>query len=591
MAKISKKLTTYIFHSNTIFIQLCVFTVVVSIVPMMIMSSLSFGKISHLVEETLNKSYVQLVAEYMSNMNERFFRYGDRLQQIADNTIVIDELLNRGTSTNPYIKGDKVTTEVGRCLRSEGYSEIKNCMIYSSVDHAKIYGSKVTMMEEAFRENWFANNNALTEGVFSYTASGSKTSVLSLLKDIYYIDTKSFEKQYLGFVKLDLNTAKLFEPIKDRVEGGRYYHIVVLDGQDDIIYCSDEGLLEQVGQVDFERLSSNSMLMQDHKMIYGDEIEPYGLKMMFFFENDGFVKEQEALKKFMSPIVLTLIGMIALMAYLFTRSFSKRVQCLVDKIKQVEEGRFVVTEEITGSDEIAILDRQFNRMIKRLDTLIKKNYIQQLEKKEAELRHLQLQINPHFLYNTLETISSMAAIKQMFDICDICEKLGDIFRYSLGKNCGEYVTVEQELRHTQNYIAIQKARFRDKFHVTYEVDPDLMTRQMLRFILQPIVENAIVHGLSAKAKEGKLNIVIKRDQQDLLIMIKDNGIGMSPERIEELSVYINDDEINLKHKIKSIGVKNVNQRIQLACGSRYGITMQSEQGRGSCFVIRLPFVQ
>lgn len=590
MRKLFEKLITYIFHSNTIFVQLVVFTVIISIIPIVIISSLSFNKISTLVENTLNKSYSQLVTQYMTNMNDNFFRYWDRLQQVANNTIIIDELLDRGSDSNPYIKGNKVSVEVGKCLRLEGYNEFVNCMIYSNIKEIKIYGSKVSMLEEATREPWYLTNNTLKEGAFSYLASDGKSSILSLIEDINYVDTRSFKKEYLGFIKLDFNAAKLFEPIKEETEEFYPYNIIVLDEDNHLIYASDESLIKSIKDISFEDLSNRNMIFQENIMIYGDNINIYGFKIIFLFESDLFTKKQDEMRKSIIPMIFILIGIIIITAYFFTRSFSRRVECLVNKIKLVEEGNFEATQEIAGGDEVAVLDKQINSMLKQLEDLIRKNYIQQLEKKEAELRNLQLQINPHFLYNTLETISSIAAIKQAFDICDLCERLGEIFRYSLGKNYGEYVTIEQEMKHIGNYIFIQKARFGNKFDIIYNVENNLMKNQMLRFVLQPIVENAIVHGLSKSATHGILRISIRQKGEYILIEIQDNGVGMTKERLETLNDYINDNETRLNNGSKSIGVKNVNQRIKLVCGSDCGINIQSERGKGSCFTIRIPFV-
>lgn len=589
--KLMKKLKTYIFHSNTIFIQLVVFTVVVSIVPIIIISGLLFGKMSKLVENTLNKSYSQSVAQYMTDMNENFFRYRDSLQQIANNTIIINELLNRGSDKNPYIKGEKVSVEVRKSLRLDGYNEFRYCMVYSNRDDAKIYGNKVSMIEEATRELWYADNSSLEEGAFSYIATDGKSRVLSIIEEINYINTNSFKQEYLGIVKLDLDAAKLFAPIKSLSEECYPYNIIVLDQEDRLVYTSDEAMLEILEDISFQELSSTEQVIHNNAMIYGDTIDAYEMKVVFLFESDVFVARKADLKKSITSMVLILVGFIAMTAYLFTRSFSKRVTCLVNKIKVVEEGNFTVTEKISGSDEIAVLDRQFNIMLKRLEDLIQKNYIQQLEKKEAELRNLQLQINPHFLYNTLETISSMAAINHEFDICDLCEKLGAIFRYSLGKNYGEYVSIQQELKHTQNYIFIQKARFGEKFDVTYSVEEGIMRYQMLRFILQPIVENAIIHGLSVCARTGKLEISIKKENDSIIIRIKDDGVGMTPEQLISLRDYISNFKVTLSSGRKSIGIINVNERIKLACGSDYGITIESELNCGSCFIITLPLIQ
>lgn len=591
MKKILKNLSTYTFHYNKIFIQLLVFTIAVSIIPIGIISFILFNKMSNLVEDTLNKSYSQLILEHTSNINENLFRYRNSMQQIQNNTIIIEELLNQGASNNPYIKGKKVSTEVGKSLLFGRQEDFRNCMIYSDVTGINIYGSYVTMVEEGKEEFWHANSSTLQEGVFSYKSPSGEERVISLIKDMKYVDMNSFNERYLGFIKLDLNTAKLFEPSKQTIATDYPYDIIILDSNENLLYASNNNLVDQIKHISFEELSSRDMMVHNNMMLYGNILDSYGLKTVFLFDSDVFVKKRGQLQQSIFLMLVILIIIIALMTYLFTRSFSQRVGHLVSKIKLVEDGNLVLGKEIKGNDEIAILDKQFNAMVIRLNRLIEKNYIQQLEKKEAELRNLQLQINPHFLYNTLETISSMAAINHMFVICDLCERLGDIFRYSLGRKHGDYVTLEQELKHTQNYIFIQQTRFGDKFEVKYSVEPGIVKSQVLRFILQPIVENAIIHGLSTQKTKGYLGISIEKKEADLLITIEDNGVGMAPEKVESLTNYINDREMGVLNTPTSIGIKNVHQRIRLACGDDYGITIRSDLNQGSWFIIKLPYIQ
>lgn len=248
-----------------------------------------------------------------------------------------------------------------------------------------------------------------------------------------------------------------------------------------------------------------------------------------------------------------------------------------------------MSEKISGTDEIAVLDQQFNRMLGKLDQLIKTSYVQKLENKEAQLKNLQLQINPHFLYNTLETISSIAAVKQVFVVCDICGKLGEIFRYSLGKDYGELVPLEQEMTHIKNYMFIQKIRYGDRLQVFYNIDVDAAHVYIPRFILQPIVENAISHGLSNLTSVGTLEVSAFEKKDRLYIEIEDDGEGMVREKVAEITRFINTAK-PVEGK-KNIGIRNVNQRIKLAYGEAYGITIRSAPYQGSRFTIQLPIMR
>lgn len=629
-----KKLQNRIFHSNTIFTQLVLFTVIVSLVPILTISALLFHKLSGMVTRDLVNSHSQLVVQYMSNVEDKLYQYRNSLKQIANNTIILDTLRDNADDSNPYLKGSKVSAEVTKSLRLESHKELRNCMIYSDMAENKIYGPKVAMTEGAKSEIWYLNHKAPEESYFIYSAVDGKSDVLSLIQNIVYVDTQTFNRQYIGFIKLDIIMQKLFVPASDPEQLKYPYDIILLDKDDNIIYSSNQKYNNILSAISFEQLQKKDVGYYKDAMVNSAAVEDYGLKLIFLFNNSQLNEKMAEMQRTILPFIFVIIIVIVITAFIFTRGFSERVARLVKKIKVAETGDLTIREEIEGNDEIAVLDKQFNQMLIKLDDLIQKNYIQQLEKKETEFRNLQLQINPHFLYNTLEIISSIAAVKQAFAICELCEKLGDIFRYSLGKNYGEYVTVMQELQHTQNYVYIQKTRFGNKFEVFYNVEPELEDKMILRFILQPIVENAITHGLSRITGKGTLEILISRESgtqakgktdsnrtendpvsgrpenkdmfvnrpendntvndktgKDILVIkIEDDGIGMTPERVEALNRYINSEEKADDENRQSIGIRNVNQRIKLACGNEYGITIDSVQYQGSSVMIRLPMI-
>ena len=588
MKKRIKKINQFFFHSSTIFSQLVIFTTLISIIPILFISSLLFQKINKMVTDELVDSHYQLVAQYTSNLESKFYQYQDSLKQISNNTIVLNTLLGKTEEKNPQVNGVSVSAEVNKSLHLES-SELRNCMIYSNLTDNKIYGTRVAMMDGASREIWYLNRKAINDACFTYSSINNKGTILSLIQNINYINVSDYTSEYVGFIKLDIYMNKLFAPTDDNTEQAYSYDIVVVDPDNNIVYSSNPGYSDILSQHSYEQLAKNKINYYKDTMVCVDTEENYGLKLIFLFNNSQLSIKRAEMQKAIFPVFFVVMGIIICTAFIFTRGFSKRVAKLINKIKIVETGDLEIREEIEGNDEIAILDKQFNHMLLKLDNLIKKNYIQQLERKESELRNLQLQINPHFLYNTLETISSIAAVSQVFIICDLCEKLGENFRYSLGKNYGEFVTVDQELSHTQNYVYIQKTRFGNKFEVFYNIDPKTENKQILRFILQPIVENAIVHGLSNINGKGTLEISINQVDETLVIKIEDDGIGMSPEKVEEINRYINENTSSDQKK-QSIGIRNVNQRIKLACGNEYGILIESTLERGSCFTINLPLI-
>ncbi len=576
------------FHSRTIFMQLVTFTLIVSVVPVILIGFFLFQRISDMVTEELVNSHYQLVAQYTSNLEGKLYQYRDSLAAISNNTIIVNTMRDKTDEKNPYIRGNNVSNEVNKSLRLEN-NELRNCMIYSDIEENKVYGSRIAMMEGASKEIWYIYKKALEEDYFIYSAVDGKNMILSLIQNIVHIDVANYKKDYIGFIKLDIYMNRLFQPTSDS-EQNYSYDVIVLNGGDNIVYSSNQSYNDILSELSYEQLKNNRINYFKDTMVCADYEDNYDLKLIFLFNNSQLSFKKAEMVKTILPIFIFVFVVIMSTTFIFTQGFSKRVARLINKIKVAETGDLTITEELEGDDEIAILDKQFNHMLLKLDNLIKKNYVQQLEKKESEFRNLQLQINPHFLYNTLETISSIAAVNQVFVICDLCEKLGENFRYSLGKNYGEFVTVMQELQHTQNYVYIQKTRFGNKFEVFYNVDPEVENKLILRFILQPVVENAIVHGLSNISGKGTLEISINKVNDMLVIKIEDDGVGMSMDKVEELNRYINNVSV-ADQKRQSIGIRNVNQRIQLACGNEYGIIIESSENRGSCFTINLPLMQ
>lgn len=582
-------------YSYSIFKQLVSFTIVISVVPIILISGFLFQKIERLIVGDLVNSHEQITAQYMKNIEEKMLQYQNSLEFIANNTIILDTLTNASGKSSPYMKGRDISTEVTKSLLLDRPSEIRNCMIYSKISEIPVYGSRATMMEEAKKETWYRNKKALNEGWFTYISAGKGQTILSILREIEKIDLLNYTKKDIGIIKLDIYMERLFSPGKNWENEKSNFDVIVYgtDGQD--LYDSDPDKREVLTeflqrQSDGEDYHNGKIHTISDYVVAGTALEEYGMNILFLFTNSELMEKKGEIQLLVIPLLLLVILAILFFSYLFTYRFSARVGALVQKIKVAETGDLTITKPIAGSDEIAYLDKQFSHMMKKLDKLIRKNYIQQLENKETQLRNLQLQINPHFLYNTLETISSIAAVNQAFVVCDMCEKLGEIFRYSLGKNYGEFVTISQELHHTQNYIFIQKIRYNERFEVFYNVEADVDRYMILRFILQPIVENAIVHGLGNLTSKGTLEISIRREKDALLIVIEDDGVGMDAERVRDLNTFINEPK-EVRDNKKSIGIRNVNQRIQLSCGNEYGISIESKPYQGSRFYIRLPLIQ
>ena len=237
------------------------------------------------------------------------------------------------------------------------------------------------------------------------------------------------------------------------------------------------------------------------------------------------------------------------------------------------------------NDEIGVLVKSYNKMKSHINYLININYKTQIEQKELELKQLQNQINPHFIYNTLESIHMMAEINDDMETSIMAEYFGEIIRYSMNRRVNT-VTLKEEIKIIDNYIYLQKIRFDQLFYIENMIPEELLNCEITKMIIQPLIENAIYHGLSECSGNGKIIIQGTRVDNNLLLTISDNGIGISEEKLEELNDYINDNN----NSFNGIALRNINRRLKLNYGENYNLKIFSVEGKGTSMVLTLPFI-
>lgn len=237
----------------------------------------------------------------------------------------------------------------------------------------------------------------------------------------------------------------------------------------------------------------------------------------------------------------------------------------------------------TSGDELSEFATSFNHLTSEIEQLIAEGYQKDIAMVNTEMQMLRQQINPHFLYNTLESIRAAARLKGEDELGEMAFLLAQTLRYGVLWEDG-MVLLEREMQHLEDYIRLQKIRYQGtvQFHVL--VDKALYTQNVIRLFLQPIVENALYHGINSRPQGGEITVLGFDDGEDLVFQIIDNGIGMEPAMLEDLNQYIN----GKNDKFRSIGLKNVNRRIQLFYGERYGVHIEAKAGRGTIVNVRMP---
>lgn len=305
-------------------------------------------------------------------------------------------------------------------------------------------------------------------------------------------------------------------------------------------------------------------------------------------ENDWvfyFYKSQDAISGSVRRILLEEIPLIIACGFIilflglsFSRIFTRKIEELTKNMDQVNHGSREVTVSSDSEDEVGILINSFHNMMDEINRLIDEVYVNKIALKEYELKALQAQINPHFLYNTLSMMNWMAIRSNQMEISKVTLALSTFYRTALSKG-EDVVTVENCIQNMQAYLEIQLTMHDNNFTVDWDIDPTIKNEKMPKLLLQPVVENAIEHGIDEKEDgDKKLFLSFRGDGDDVEITVRDNGMGMPQEKAETLVTY----------QAKGYGLKNVNDRIRLLYGEKYGIQIFSAPDEGTTVVMRFP---
>lgn len=582
----------------------------ISTIPIIILTIFNTIHSKDYINLQLMQSYEQVITQYQSNLNYRIKQSRDIAVQLSLNTYLHEVLTSTSNASVSYDNSQMIGSEIARYLRLDLNIGLDNCIVYSNTDRPAYHGN-LSNLSSAKQEVWYPNYQTSTSDTFVYQKFDKKTMLLSFVHTIIATDFyKPYYGQNLGIVKIDVNTATLFSPntvIENRyvtssntldtsfAQNETNFDVLVYSKDNHIIYSSKQHTEEELNHLksqvnQFEAELFQATLGNDDIFLFSSPVAGTELNLFILLPMDAFSKRMSAY--YVTTIIIVGISLFLsfIIAFIISRNFSNRLNFLLYKMKRVENGDLSAKNTILeGVDELSIIDNHFNAMISTLEKSINTNYIAKLEKQEAELQSLQLQINPHFLYNTLETISSIAMTNNVYLIGEICENLGEMFRFSMNKEREEFVPLFREIQHTKNYIYIQQVRFPHDFEVFYNIDPVLKQRLIPRFIIQPIVENSILHGLQKKSEKGCLELSVYEEENKLIISVDDDGIGMEDTKVVQLNEYINDSSNNVAKDHKaSIGVKNVHRRIQFAYGKDYGIIIKSKPSQGTSVMIVLP---
>lgn len=544
-----------------------------------------------------NTSIFENSSEYthtiIQQMNQNIDSYIDYMENIA-------YLISSNEDVQDYLFDEKIDNEGRyRILNQfqtilDSRSDIRNVGIISKNGRMLINdGSKSVNQDlDLNTQEWYAtalekpNGSILTSSHVQHIISGERPWVITLSRGIRD-RSGSGEKEGVFFI--DLNYS-VISGLCDQSTVGTKGYAFILDAKGNIVYHPQQQQL--YNELQTENISLIMDTDEDTVLTgTGNDGKLYSISRS---EKTGWTvvdctNVKELLSKSrqaQSVYVLTAI-ILVIVALLFSRfmarSITLPIQKLRDSMKKVQEGDFSVSDVVVDSkNEIGSLTKSFDVMTHRIHELMEQNVHEQEEKRKSELKALQSQINPHFLYNTLDSIIWMAEGKKNEEVVLMTASLARLLRQSIS-NEDEVVPIANEVEYARGYLTIQKMRYKDKLEFQIEVDSSILYIPLIKLVLQPIIENAIYHGL--KYKESKGLLIVKGFMKDgnAVLQVIDDGVGMD----EETLAHIYD-----KHKVNyhsnGVGVYNVQKRLKLYYGEDYGITYTSELGKGTTATITIP---
>lgn len=400
----------------------------------------------------------------------------------------------------------------------------------------------------------------------------------------------------LGVILINVDIAYLDDVCSnmEMVAGERR---VILDGENNIVYDSNPGFIGQSAENDEYDLSvlahmdlgqESARLERGQKKWVIIPIQSVNSewKLVRVIPEYNLYHEiwqiREKTSFLLTVFVIAIIAVTISISYSVTNPLKKFIRTM----EEIEKGDLSQRCHMKYKDEIGQLGRSFNRMLEKIEQLIHIVNTTNARKREAELQALQAQINPHFIYNTMESIRMMARLNGDRDTSQMAMILGKLLRYSINiKN--KIVTVAEEIEHLKNYIAIQNYRFSNRFRLVLDIDEDLLQMQVIKLIYQPIVENFICHGMENRDGEGVIHIKGSEGPEGVIFRIEDNGCGMAAEELAAVNRRLNDFTV-VEEGCGGVGLRNINERIKLFYGEAYGISIESTAGFGTTVIIRLP---
>ncbi|WP_055107292.1 cache domain-containing sensor histidine kinase [Paenibacillus ihumii] len=613
------------FNNLPIRYKLIIHFLLISILP-----SIGLGFLIHwTVDRVLDRQVTNNTLQLIGKVNESLETYVENLQNMTF-------LIAFNPDVQRFLEPGGKPVPAPETVQEEDHYDIRKFLQGFTTLHSEVAGIMIVNSDGEYisnemyartpsdlrSESWY-QEAVRNKGIFKivgHPRSRSVTNhvhyknseVVSAVRAILDPDTQ----QVKGVVLIDLKLRVIAETAQD-VRLGKTGYLTVIDSSGELIYAPPDPYIDHIP---LEWLSQDGSGTYSHqadgrKLQFIYRVSPFtNWTTVGVFSTEDSISEMREIRFYVVSFVFVvcLLGMTA--SFYLAHSISRPIGQLMSFMQKAQSGDLTIRYWGDRSDEVGLLGRRFNEMLLQINRLLSLTERQERQKREAELSSLQAHIKPHFLYNTLDTIHWMARRKGAVDIAEMAESLSKLFRIGLSKG-NVIIPLSDEIEHIRSYLQIQHVRYQNKLDYELKVDPAVQGLNVLKLILQPIVENAIYHGIKERRGPGWIEIEAYEQGGDLVIIIRDSGKGMTPQKLSGLrqaleQVAGSDEEpgagsasggnwvkpsageaASTAGETKGYGILNVQARLRLTFGPKYGLSLDSVLGEGTTVTIIHPLLR
>lgn len=502
--------------------------------------------------------------------------------------------MSRVLAENPQLVDYLATEERNQTTKQDLLSTIRTTMSTDQAIESVVIVSKngeilsnekglnMSMSSNMMKESWYmsaienGDQPVLTSARMQDFSMDKDNWVISLSREI-----KDAEGKNIGVLLIDIQYKVIEDYLKNLNLGNEGFSFI-LNANNEVVYHQNPSYFQNpVKQKYLQQIADNPKTFDEKEgtFTYSFPLENADWKLVGVSSQDELVAIKDKLMKIVLAVGLIFLVLAIVSIVIFTGRITKPFKKLEQAMQDIEQGLVEIPVDERGCYEAQSLTRHFNEMVVEIKMLMEEVTEKEKALRHSEIRTLHSQINPHFLYNTLDTIVWMAEFNDSEKVIDMTKALAQFFRLSLSGGA-ELTTVENELDHVRQYLFIQKERYGDQLNYTIECEPSLASIQMPKILLQPIVENALYHGIRGLSHTGEIRIYVKDEGEDLTFYVEDNGEGFDTSTLDEI-------QEKKQTKLGGVGIQNVDERIKLYYGETYGVTIDSTINEGTTVAIKI----